>query len=1046
MLKRRFTIISFLLLFSFFFIGCDLLDDDPSDDPATGVTIPSGTWIESGTSPTIIVDIDLTNNLFTIYEYDSEDSLIDTIPRIFNLNSTETGYILEEYGDLAKENVTFTISGESITLVIGSESITFIKYTGVIPHPTWVVAVIDVDTGKVENGIPSGSWQTTDTPMDEIVMLGTDTITIYEYDAVDSTLVIQKMAYSIDTANKAFIAIDAFYDDTMTIPFNYVNDTLTVIAPSEDGPAAGYDTLTFVVYNAEGLPATWVVKDKQDHNEVDLNLMNGIYTDGIPSGAWQVNETPLEEIVMFTADTFYMYDYDATDSILYYSMMLYQINATKDTFYIDFGDPSNPMKFGVAYSYDAAAGILTVIAPSDDGTLDTVKLSPYTSDKLPENWVILDVMEDVDGPNDGPYLSGQYLSLDGNTVLQLYSESMEYFNYNPADSTIKTISKGYHINMDGDTIHFNDGGYALYLYKEDTLFITDDLGKTQTFTFYDGPIPVEGWILKDGGYEGDLELQGTWLIADGTMDEVLEIYSYELAILEYNSVDSIVYKQHMSYDLNETNDTIFVKSPDGTMAPVPYVIMNDTLKITEPENGEIVLYTRYDGPIPLDEWVVKDSTIHHGEPFMGQWIEEGIDPKEILMISDYRFEYARYIELTQNIVWESFDYYVDETTKEIIRKSMDGVESKVTIEVSADMDKITVTAGTITKTYVRYDGGIPHESWVVDNSYKLGGQWVIDMPEPNVVIHINNDTLWHHTYHPEELNFHTKQYMIEVSDNLDTLYLNMSGNITPVMIHFTNDMFEIKEGDMMGIYYRSDKHFPHDFWDVQDFQDHMTPPEFGEWITSDGNHITTVGPNVITHFAYLNGDVEVTRLHYMMEMDMTPGDTIYTEDELGTKGWVLLKGENDMLMIEDVSGLNTTMTRHDGAIPSSDWVVTGGDDLSFTAHKYIGAWSTTETPMDEIVKVGPTLITVYEYRTDSMETSTGEITTVAKIDTMYMDYKLNATEDGILMHDFETGEEMVIPVSLSGTVLTVTPDPVEGPQTFNAYDGPIPHTDWVVTE
>lgn len=1061
MLRKLLSTTSLLVLFSLFFTGCNLLQDDPADEtPGVTITPPSGKWIIAKDNPTEIIEFTSTHIKF--YMYDPATKFMKTDSATYSVAADAAKLVVNM---TSAQEWNFTLTETTFSYILNGTTYTYTRYTGDIPHPNWELATDNIDNGGVDaNNVPTGAWKIAETPMDEIITLNSveSIITIYEYDYATDTLNKMSFPYSLNTTKDSFLVeIPDFKDgkvvmDTMAIYFKYVNDTLTIISPDED-VAGKLDTAKFVVYTAPSetdfLPADWEIKGIDDEGPIpdDAVLSPGTITNNIPGGAWISNAADDSTIIHFDGYLFKMYELEEEVEAIFVREMPYEIDGTTGQMKV----PAGPggMMVVITYSYDATTQILTVVVPTDGSrATETLQFKPYGSTEFPETWVYTAILPyDEDGGNNGDYqfFEGQWVDVSNDSIafgLWFNEEDMKYHYVKmilTPDSMVDHTHMTFTVDESSMTLTLDDGTTVSVSPSGENLILT--IGTVSHTLKRYGPTDngyPDWWVLKDGGMT-DYNVKGLWLLEGSNRTVVYDIFDHDIKVIKYNPVDSTISDMKYSYDVSM--DTVYLKDETGVEMMYSFEVMGDTMVLVNAAGT--LMFTRLMETLPLKEWILKEGDPYK-HPINGQWLEAGTAPMEALYIQPGKIEFIKYNSADSMM-------YVEPTPMELKDQTMiihtpDNLTITIPFTISNDTLSLTDPKTAETLTFVRYDGMLPLADWVIKddhmNKYPFIGNWIVEGTEPDKIVNIMETTIEFAKYFPTMKYYDWKKWEYYFDETtMDVVIKGIDGmeiSRTKPMISDDGTTLTITIMGEENTYVRYDGGIPHDSWILDSTHDSgwvdpELPPFLGEWSTTEGNRITTVGPEVITHFVINSaGEVTLTTLKYMWSETT---DTLYTKDPAGTEGWVLLKSDGKTLEIVDVSGLNATLYRHEGAIPAETWNITGGADLSFTKGAHINTWAISGDTLDEIVKIGPTLITIYEYWMNSDGTS--------QVDTNYVDYTLNAAGNALIIHDMYAAGPEEIPFTVSGTTMTVTMKDEETGElvmdTFTEYTGSIPHPDWM---
>ena len=910
MIKRMLLATGTLILLSYF-TGCGLTGLENNNQDSTIQSL-EGTWISKGNPADNIIVFD--GKTATFYNYNRVDSIIDTVSAEFQLSDDNLDIFITKTNGAVKTTDTLPLILSASLLKLSDLS--YIKYTGIIPPADWVKKdVKDADSAVVINGVPKGTWKTTDTPMDEIINISDDSVTIYSYEPNDSSLNIMTVAYTINNTKDSIIIAKNNYDITST-KYTVVNDTFIIINIDSTNII---DTSKYVGYTEATIPPeSWIIKNSVDTTKDSSTIIDtiiaidsGSFVNNVPSGSWQIDSTPMDEIVMLGKDSIKIYDYNYSDSSINIMAIPYSIDSINQNFIVS---ADSGMIDTIHYEY--LNSILKIAEP--DGNMSDFKV--YSSTKLPTDWVIKNITND-------------------------------------------TID---------DSTH-NDG------------------------------------------------IERVWLSEDSLL--IFEIRDDSIAIFKYNSIDSSMDVKVYSYSLNSSSDSIIIMTPNGTES---YEILLDSASLILKNSTETLPFTQYDGEMIPTFWNVKDM----GIPIMGLWVVVGDNPDIVLDIRDSSIEKITY-NFTDSTVNKVNDIYHLNPSIDTLTVTDSLSDKKYGISIISDT--LTLTSAAESITYARYFGPVPLSSWIIKNggtnNGDISGMWIVDNGNRDSVIQIWDDTLVIHHYIAADSMFYTDWYNYTSSDSSDTLYLvGKSGSIN-VAVNFSGDSLQISSSTLNASLIRStDYQFPLTDWVLTNMNPPIMEPYFGEWISPDSQNIVTIGPKVIHIFAY-DSITDSVNLIAEEHLGGKVGDTIAVTGNSPVKSFIITDNSG-ILSIEYSNNISYTLNKFNGEIPLASWAVTNSNDIAFTTNKYVGSWLIDNTEKDEIVTIGATLISITHYNS-----------TDSTFFTDMMDYKINSTEDSLVI--ISDDGDMSIPISLTGAILTVTPDE-NGPKTYNSYTGEIPYVNWII--
>ncbi len=808
---------------------------------------PEGMWINSSTD----IIISFSSDTIMRYEYNAMDSIVQTFSNNFSMSSDGKAILFQDNDEI--DTIPFTLVNNSLTISLDSSTMAFTTYTGTVPHSSWVLGT--------ELLTPTGTWIEAGTTPSEILVFGTNILTIYDYSIMDSIIRKESIEYHF-TKKGLIVPSDNPTVGEDTIPFTFDGTNFVV--------TDGSKTITFIKYDGVIPHSSWV--------EAIIDVDTGGVVNGLPTGAWQTTDMPMNEIIILDSDTIIIYNYQPLDSTLYYQHMPYSFNADKSSFIIV---DETGVTQEVPFSF--TGDTLVIITPEDDAK-DTITFTPYKMEGLPEAWIIND--KEIDTGN-GEYnmVEGQWLNSEKDFVLQIFGDTLITVEYHAMDSMVYKHMQHYYLNPTMDTIFMTENGemkgHASYYFNNDTLIMNHSDGGLEMFTYYDGMVPLDHWVVKDDNFE-QTPLTGDWLITDVMPNELLMINNYSIEVHTWDPVDSMFEKFVFDYNTNDNLDTLWIESPtEGTMI-IQIIISGDTLTFTE-SDGTKTVYARHKGGFP-EHWKGKDTN-NNGVDIIGQWLVDSPEKNEVWQFYPDSASQFMYHPLDSFMSHEPFGLRISDNKDSLYLNGKDG-EMAYMIKINADT--LSLYQGTYKMVLLRDHSKLPLDHWIMKEFHEDPkpaphfGEWISS--DGNRIITFGPHFYSSFDYDNGNLQYTELAYMPMMnSDTIETkTETGMKGFL---ILNVDADGAMLKIEDNMGVVTAFTQYMgmiPSDNWSITSgddinfaYQDYI-----GTWMNGDSTEIVIINPTLITSYNYHSMDSSLS-IHYM-DYDLDPsGNAVIIHDMEG---------------------------------------------------------------------------------------------------------------------------------------------------------------------
>jgi len=605
-------------MFALLFFGCDLIT--PEEEEAgiealdeiieSGTVVggaPSGAW--QSTDAVVNDLLIFEDNILYIFKYEPSALVIEIDTILFTLTSTDDAFIVEmEPNEI--DTVPFTFSEDTLIVTteedktekfvpFSSESLPIHwieKSTGEItdtPEDTVdsvdkitdsvdkiIDTVIAIDTGSFVNGLPLGSWQINETPMNEISMISEEYIVFYDYDSEYSSLWIDTIPYSVNDTKTAFL-VEGKEGEVQTVPFTYADGILTIIEPDHDDEPG--ETVEYIPYSGTELPETWEIKVIEE--------------EGLYDGQWISGDSTF--VLQMWGDSLFDMSYDASTKHTEWNGSKFEVNASADTLFV-----SNKGEVFTLAVIDYTGETLTIESPEGE----IVKLTAFYGD-------VMDIW-DMEYTGGSPLQKMWVILTDEETIpdeiLIIKGTSIEEFFYDIETEKVEMGSTEYWIDsLQNLTMKLKDGTEERYTFSiwEDTLVLSTGNEKI-IYVEYWGEIPHPEWAGEfyerpiDEDSDEHTPIGGQWIVDNGEYTEVWWISNEIIEMVTYNESDSSRYYEKHTFSLSADGQTVYIHFEDHK-AEFSVSQTDETLVLTDSE--KTLKFIRDDNFYPDKEWITEDK-------------------------------------------------------------------------------------------------------------------------------------------------------------------------------------------------------------------------------------------------------------------------------------------------------------------------------------------------------------------------------------------------------------------------------------------------------
>ncbi len=624
----------------------------------------------------------------------------------------------------------------------------------------------------------------------------------------------------------------------------------------------------------------------------------GIMNNGAPSGTWIGTTENGEEVIRIANSQITLFH--CANDTLFYKKHSFSVNGTHDTMIVQEENGTTL----IPYSFD---GSLEITNPEGSKS----NYSPYRETQFPGSWNYNRIELDEQF-EEMPDITGKWVEVNRNRVVEIFCESIRMIQYKPLDSIV--VDTAYSLQITDDSLLMTVNGNTTsftYFERNDTLFFNFQ-GGTWRFTKSTESLPLSHWKLKS---EVILPVTGNWIIDDGTDNEIIEIGESNFKSSMYNPMDSIITSKTLSYELRAGGDSIYLK--DGGNEVDKGEIIREINKITITlSNGVSKPYKRYVGKIPHDDWILQTGV---KPSFQGSWLINDGSKREIMLFRNDTLISASYNPHDSTFRKDTMTY-----TYTMNNDSMHIFSDFINIgnwTISVGGTLLTVhKSDETTDIFDKYDGGIPHPEWILKTLVKnplKETTWISEGSNPERIMVFENDSMkmWSYDYTDSVITTGTVAYLVETKP--DSLSFIFPDEVMKVGFRIDGEVLVISDSDGESRYVPYSGLIPYSGWKEKEF--HVSD-YYGTWLfTSDSSEVMQISGEGTIAYVY-DPILQTVDTTYYVTRFSSKADSIYFSDldetfEIGYS--ISVSGSVLTINTSESYGMYAP---YDGEIPLNKWV------------------------------------------------------------------------------------------------------------------------------